>query len=260
MGEALARRGDLAAPPAPPLILASKSPQRRAILEQLGLPFEVVAPSYEERGHDPVELAAGKARSVDGGDRPVLGVDTEVVVDGEALGKPADAGEAEAMLEQLAGGTHEVVSGLCLRTSAWEELHSETTRVTFRPLDARTREVYDAVRAAHDRAIEAVRPGQSRFTIDAAARDELTRRGFGEVFGHGTGHGLGLEVHEDPRIGRRRPDVDPQEDAVTAGMVFTIEPGAYLPGWGGVRIEDDVVVTQDGVDVLTQATTELIQL
>jgi len=127
----------LAAPPAPPLILASKSPQRRAILEQLGLPFEVVAPSYEERGHDPVDLAAGKARSVDGGDRPVLGVDTEVVIDGEALGKPADAGEAEAMLEQLAGGTHEVVSGLCLRTSAWEELHSETTRVTFRPLTAR---------------------------------------------------------------------------------------------------------------------------
>ena len=75
-----------------------------------------------------MELAAGKARSVDGGERPVLGVDTEVVVDGEALGKPADAGAAEAMLERLSGRTHEVVSGLCLRTAAWEELHSETTR------------------------------------------------------------------------------------------------------------------------------------
>ena len=84
-----------------------------------------------------MELAAGKARSVDGGDRPVLGVDTEVVVDGEALGKPADAGAAEAMLERLSGRTHEVVSGLCLRTSAWEELHSETTLVTFRALTAR---------------------------------------------------------------------------------------------------------------------------
>jgi septum formation protein len=127
----------LAAPPAPPLILASRSPQRRAILEQLGIPFDIVVPNYEEHGTDPLELAAGKARSVDGGDRPVLGVDTEVVVDGEALGKPADASEAEAMLERLSGRTHEVASGLCLRTPAWEELHSETTRVMFRRLTAR---------------------------------------------------------------------------------------------------------------------------
>jgi septum formation protein len=118
-------------------VLASVSPQRRAILEQLGVPFVVVPPEYEELGSDPVELAAGKARSVDGGEQPVLGVDTEVVVDGEALGKPADASEAEAMLERLSGRTHEVVSGLCLRTPAWEELHSETTLVTFRALTAR---------------------------------------------------------------------------------------------------------------------------
>jgi Xaa-Pro aminopeptidase len=124
----------------------------------------------------------------------------------------------------------------------------------------RAREVYAAVRAAHDLAIEAVCPGRSRFDIDAAARDELARRGFGEVFGHGTGHGLGIEVHEDPRIGRRRPGADAQEEAVAAGMVFTIEPGAYLPGWGGVRIEDDVVVTQTGVEVLTKATLELVEL
>jgi septum formation protein len=127
----------LAAPPASPLILASVSPQRRAILEQLGIPFDVVAPSYEERGGDPLELAAGKARSVDGGDCPVLGVDTEVVVNGVALGKPGGAAEAEAMLERLSGRTHEVVSGLCLRSPAWEELHRETTRVTFRALTAR---------------------------------------------------------------------------------------------------------------------------
>ena len=62
----------------------------------------------------------------------------------------------------------------------------------------------------------------------------------GEAFGHGTGHGLGLEVHEDPRITRKRPDVDSRDEALAAGMVFTIEPGAYFPGWGGVRIEDDV--------------------
>jgi septum formation protein len=81
--------------PAPPLVLASQSPQRRAILEQLRIPFEVVTPRYEERGEDPVEHAAGKARSVGSGDRPVLGVDTIVVCDGLVLGKPGDIGEAE---------------------------------------------------------------------------------------------------------------------------------------------------------------------
>jgi septum formation protein len=123
--------------PAPPLVLASQSPQRRAILEQLGIPFEVVAPRYEERGKDPVEHAAGKARSVGSGHRPVLGVDTIVVCDGVVLGKPDDIAEAEQMLETLGGRTHEVVSGLCLRTAAWEELHSDTTHVTFRPLTPR---------------------------------------------------------------------------------------------------------------------------
>ena len=127
----------MSVPPAPPFILASVSPQRRAILEQLGVPFRVVPPRFEESGGDPVELAAGKARSVDGGASPVLGVDTEVVVQGEALGKPVDATAAEAMLERLSGRTHQVVSGLCLRTAAWEELHSETTLVTFRALTAR---------------------------------------------------------------------------------------------------------------------------
>jgi septum formation protein len=126
-------------PPAPPLILASRSPQRRAILSQLAIPHEVVLPDYQEHGDDPVEHAAGKARSLArlAADRPVLGVDTVVVCDGEVLGKPADAADAERMLETLAGKTHEVVSGLCLRTPAWEELHRETTRVTFRPLNAR---------------------------------------------------------------------------------------------------------------------------
>jgi len=128
----------MSAPPPLPLVLASTSPQRRAILEQLGVPFEVVPPDYEEEpGGDPLEHAAGKARSVDAGELPVLGVDTVVVCAGELIGKPADAGDAERMLETLAGKTHEVVSGLCLRTSHWEELHSETTMVTFRPLTPR---------------------------------------------------------------------------------------------------------------------------
>jgi septum formation protein len=139
--------------PAPTILLASTSPQRRAILEQLGLPFEAVAPAYIEHDPpdaDPYELvldhARGKARSVaeDAGDRPILGVDTTVVCAGRVHGKPQNAGEAAAMLEALAGTTHEVVSGLCLLTPAWEEVHTETTRVTFRPLTARDIAAYIA--------------------------------------------------------------------------------------------------------------------
>ena len=136
-----------------------------------------------------------------------------------------------------------------------------TRTVSIGPAGSRAREVYAAVRAAHDRAIQAVAPGRSRFAIDAAARDELASRGLGEAFGHGTGHGLGIEVHEDPRISRWRAGVDTDaDDPVVAGMVFTIEPEAYLPDWGGVRIEDDVVVTGTGVETLTTATTELMEL
>jgi nucleoside triphosphate pyrophosphatase len=141
----------VSAPPAPPLLLASTSPQRRAILEQLGIPFDVVAPRYEEddqRGASPIELvkehALGKARSVadDAGDRPVLGVDTAVVLRARVFGKPQSAEEATEMLEALSGRTHEVVSGLCLRTPGWEIVDHEVTRVTFRPLTARDLAVY----------------------------------------------------------------------------------------------------------------------
>ena len=137
-----------------------------------------------------------------------------------------------------------------------------TRTVSIGPATSRAREVYSAVLEAHDRAIAAVRPGASRLDIDAAARETLGRHGLAEAFGHGTGHGLGIEVHEDPRITTRRAgtnDVDTRDEAVAAGMVFTIEPGAYLPDWGGVRIEDDVLVTADGVEVLTGVTTELLE-
>ena len=120
-----------------PLLLASTSPQRRAILEQLGLPFDVVAPDYEELGDDPLVHAIGKARSVEGGDRPVLGVDTVVRCGDAVLGKPEHEGDAERMLERLSGRRHEVVSGLCLRTPAWEETRVETTLVSVRALTPR---------------------------------------------------------------------------------------------------------------------------
>jgi Xaa-Pro aminopeptidase len=135
-----------------------------------------------------------------------------------------------------------------------------TRTVVVQTASPRVREVHAAVRRAHDRAIEATRPGASRFGIDAAARDVLVAAGMGDAFGHGTGHGLGIEVHEDPRISKKGPNVDPRREAVEPGMVFTIEPGAYYPGWGGVRIEDDVLVTESGVELLTEAPTELITI
>jgi Xaa-Pro aminopeptidase len=135
-----------------------------------------------------------------------------------------------------------------------------TRTISIGTSSARAREVHAAVLAAHNEAIAAAGPSASRFAIDAAARDTLTRLGFADAFGHGTGHGLGIEVHEDPRITRRRADVDTADESVWPGMVFTIEPGAYLPGWGGVRIEDDVLITNNGVEVLTDVTTDLLEL
>ena len=120
---------------------------------------------------------------------------------------------------------------------------------------AALRRLADAVKDAHAAAIAAVRPGARPSEIDAAARDVLTRHGLGDAFGHGTGHGLGLEVHEDPRI-TRLPSALP-DAPVEPGMVFTIEPGAYLEGLGGLRIEDDVLVVDGGCEVLTDVPIEL---
>ena len=127
--------------------------------------------------------------------------------------------------------------------------------------DAEMVRVYHAVLEAHGAAIGAVKPGVRAGEIDAAARTTLARHGLAEAFGHSTGHGLGVEIHETPRIGPRREAAGDTpaapDEAIEPGMVFTIEPGAYLPGWGGVRIEDDVLVTSDGVDVLTNVPTSL---
>jgi Xaa-Pro aminopeptidase len=112
-------------------------------------------------------------------------------------------------------------------------------------------QLYEAVAKAHQAAVAAVRPGVRPSAIDAAARDVLVQHGLGDAFGHGTGHGIGLEIHEDPRIGREAPGVP--DTPVEPGMIFTIEPGAYVPRTGGVRIEDDVLVTADGCELLTDA-------
>lgn len=134
--------------------------------------------------------------------------------------------------------------------------HADTTRVfSLGKPSPRGEKIYHIVLEAQMAAVEAVRPGASCGHVDKAARDVIKRRGYGDAFGHGTGHGLGLDVHEAPRLG---PGV---KEELKPGMVVTVEPGIYLPGWGGVRIEDMVLVTERGRQVLTRSITkELIAL
>jgi Xaa-Pro aminopeptidase len=134
---------------------------------------------------------------------------------------------------------------------------SDLTRtVSIGPPSPEALRLHAAVHAAQQAALAAVRPGADTAAVDAAARNVLKEQGLGDAFGHGTGHGLGLDVHEEPRITWPRGDVPPL--ALEPGMVFTVEPGAYLPGFGGVRIEDDVLVTESGCDVLTAVPRELL--
>ncbi len=119
-------------------------------------------------------------------------------------------------------------------------------------IDAELRRVYDTVRLANEAARQTARPGVSGREVDRAARDVIEDAGYGEYFIHRTGHGLGLEVHE-------APDASPTNTRpLTPGNVFTIEPGIYLPDRGGVRIEDNVVVTADGCRTMTSFTRDLI--
>ena len=111
--------------------------------------------------------------------------------------------------------------------------------------------VYGVVLKAQRQAIEQIRPGIRLDKVDAAARSVIEKAGFGKKFTHALGHGIGLQVHEAPRIGAD------QAQTLQAGMVVTIEPGIYLPGWGGVRIEDDILVTRDGHEVLSKVSKEL---
>jgi Xaa-Pro aminopeptidase len=139
--------------------------------------------------------------------------------------------------------------------AAFEGYRADTTRVAVvgEPT-TRQREIHGLVLAAHDAAIEAVRAGVSTGEVDSAARGVIEAAGLGDRFFHRTGHGLGLETHEDPSL-------DPgSQTRLEVGMVFTVEPGIYIPGWGGVRIEDDVVVEEDGCRLLTNADRSLRQV
>jgi Xaa-Pro aminopeptidase len=116
------------------------------------------------------------------------------------------------------------------------------------------REVYGIVRAANELAAAGIRAGMKGKEADAIARTHIEKAGYGEHFGHGLGHGIGLEVHEAPRLSRT------VEGTVPPNSVVTVEPGIYIPGWGGVRIEDDVYLSSDGPRVLTPYTRDLVEI
>lgn len=130
----------------------------------------------------------------------------------------------------------------------------ETVTVAVGRADAKHREIYAIVKDAHDLALEAVKPGVPLKVLDSVAREYIAGKGFGEYFRHGLGHGVGMEVHEKPVVSVR------SEGTVQEGMVFTIEPGIYLPGWGGVRIEDTVRVTSDGCISVTKVPKDMMIL
>ncbi len=138
-----------------------------------------------------------------------------------------------------------ILSGYC----------SDMTRTVWvgKP-DRAARDLYQAVREAQMAGLEAVRPGATTGAVDQAARKVLQRAGLGRYFTHSTGHGVGLEIHEAPRLAHGQTEV------LKPGMVVTIEPGAYIPGKGGVRIEDMVAVTESGHQVLTPTTKEFISI
>ncbi|HJT76288.1 MAG TPA: Xaa-Pro peptidase family protein [Gemmataceae bacterium] len=132
---------------------------------------------------------------------------------------------------------------------------SDLTRVlATRRISPKLEEVYGVVLTAQERALRKIRPGAQAKDVDAEARTAIAEAGYGDYFGHGLGHGIGLQIHEAPML---RPNADV---VLEPGMVITVEPGVYLPGWGGVRIEDDVLVTPDGCEVLTTVAKDLASI
>jgi Xaa-Pro aminopeptidase len=120
--------------------------------------------------------------------------------------------------------------------------------------DAKLKEIYNIVLQAQLLGMEGIKPGMTGKEADALTRNHISSHGYGEYFGHSTGHGIGLEVHEGPALSVKSNLV------LEEGMIVTVEPGIYIPGLGGVRIEDDTIITKDGNESLTYSTKELIIL
>ena len=165
------------------------------------------------------------------------------------------AAGANSALPHATPGCREIADGDCVMIdygAVCGGYHSdETCTFVVGHASERQREVYRLVRDAHDRAIGAIRAGVSCGEIDRIARSHLDAAGLGNSFSHGTGHGVGLDVHEAPRLAAGR------EEILRAGMVVTVEPGVYLPGLWGIRIEDTVLVTEKGSEILTPTAKDL---
>jgi len=176
-----------------------------------------------------------------GGDKPAF---DSIVASGPRGALPHGAASEKRM-----GRKEMVVVDFGVRFQGY---HSDETKTLIlgKP-DAEQRRIYETVRRAQEKAMRTIRPGVSGRFIDGAAREVIARAGYGKFFGHGTGHGVGLAVHEEPLISPRGRGV------VEEGMVFTVEPGIYIPGWGGVRLEDMVSVTSRGCERLTVLAKEL---
>ncbi len=129
---------------------------------------------------------------------------------------------------------------------------SDLTRILVTgKISPKLRKIYGVVLKAQLAAIKAIRPGVTCQQVDAKARDIIAEAGYGKYFGHGLGHGTGLDIHEAPRLSQG------QSTELKSGMIVTVEPGIYIPGWGGVRIEDDILVTRSGHEVLTSVPKQL---
>jgi len=220
----------------------------------------------ETKSGDELDLLRTAARHTDDVTRSILGelragqtelevaarIDALITATGStrSFGTLAQAG-SDSALPHLSPGDRRLAGGdlVLLDFGARHRgYNADTTRmaVVGKP-DAEQLRVHQAVLDAHDRALEAIRPGVTCGAVDAAARRSLEKAGLGDRFIHRTGHGLGLDSHEGPNL-------EPGSTVrLEAGNVVTVEPGAYIPGWGGVRIEDDVAVTADGAEILTAA-------
>ena len=139
--------------------------------------------------------------------------------------------------------------------ACYQFYNSDLTRICFIDrISQNFKKIYQIVLDAQNFAIDSIRPGRIAKEVDYAARNCIEKKGFGKFFGHGLGHGIGLEVHESPSINKRSSEI------LEEGMVFTIEPGIYISGWGGIRIEDIVLVTSEGCNVLTNVQKKLSEI
>ncbi|HJO39303.1 MAG: Xaa-Pro peptidase family protein [Vicinamibacterales bacterium] len=238
-------------------VRAVKDPGELATLRRGGQMLSTVAAEVQRTlapGQSELEVAATVDHTLRSGGFQRSAFDT-IVASGPNSALPhAQPGTRRLAVNDIVlldfGGVHD---GYCV----------DVSRVaSIGPPGEDAKRLHAAVAEAQTAAIEAVRPGAWASDVDGAARRVLEERGLGEAFSHGTGHGLGLEIHEEPRVGRRDADRDRAVAAgadgpLAPGMVFTIEPGAYEPGVGGVRLEDDVVVTDDGCEMLTDVGRDL---